>query len=315
MSKTKSGFLSLVIIIAMAFCLVILPKIESRAEAVTAEKSTTAKVALSRTKLTLTAGQCYGLKLRNSKGKVTWKSSKKTVATVSKKGRIEARKPGKAVITAIYKGKKYKCTVTVKNVKIPAFDDHDIVVCKKPVMYFYPEKDDTRISVSLDFDGKFTSVYPAFTGASEHKWDFCADRDGTLRIGSKEYGYLFWEGVPNSTYTIDTGYCVAKRYLVPFLEDKLTALGLNSKEADDFITYWLPELNRNDYNVISFDTAEYTAGAKLDVRPAPQTLIRIFMTYRGSDKPVKVKSPEAVSTPLRKGFTVVEWGGTGLGKR
>ncbi len=314
MSKAKRRLLSLVIIMAIALCSVCLPKVESRAATAATEKKATAKVALNRTKLTLTAGQCYGLKLRNAKGKVTWKSGKKTVATVSKKGRIEALKPGKAVITATYKAKKYKCTVTVKPAKIPVIDDYDIIVCKKPVIYFYPETDDTRIKVSLGFEGKFTTVYPAFTDASAHKWDFRADRDGTLRIGGREYGYLFWEGVPNNRYSIDTGYCVAKKDLVPFLEDKLSELGLNSKETDDFITYWLPELGRNDYNVISFDTAEYTAGAKLDVRPAPQTLIRVFMTYKGADKPVKIKRPAAKETPLRKGFTVVEWGGANVGR-
>ena len=40
-------------------------------------------------------------------------SSNKAVARVSK-GKITGRKPGKAVITAKYKGKQYKCKVTVK---------------------------------------------------------------------------------------------------------------------------------------------------------------------------------------------------------
>ncbi len=49
----------------------------------------------------------------NIKGKVTWKSSNKKVATVSKKGIIKAKKIGKAKITARYAGKKSQCVVRV----------------------------------------------------------------------------------------------------------------------------------------------------------------------------------------------------------
>lgn len=47
--------------------------------------------------------------------KVTWKSSKKSVVSVSKNGKLTAKKTGKAVITATAEnGKKVRCQVTVK---------------------------------------------------------------------------------------------------------------------------------------------------------------------------------------------------------
>ena len=45
--------------------------------------------------------------------KVTWKSSNKKVATVSK-GTVKAKKAGKTTITAKVSGKTFKCSVTVK---------------------------------------------------------------------------------------------------------------------------------------------------------------------------------------------------------
>ena len=46
---------------------------------------------------------------------MTYKSSKKSVASVSSSGKITAKKKGKAVITVkTYNGKKAKLTVTVK---------------------------------------------------------------------------------------------------------------------------------------------------------------------------------------------------------
>lgn len=72
------------------------------------------KVKLNKSKLTLTVGKTYSLKLKNNKKKVRWSSTKKKVAAVTKKGKVTAKKAGKATITAKVSGKKYKCRVTVK---------------------------------------------------------------------------------------------------------------------------------------------------------------------------------------------------------
>lgn len=73
-----------------------------------------AKVKLSKTKATLYVGQTLQLKLNNAKGTVTWKSGKTSVATVSKKGKVTAKKKGTATITAVSGKKKYTCKITVK---------------------------------------------------------------------------------------------------------------------------------------------------------------------------------------------------------
>ncbi len=49
----------------------------------------------------------------NAQGKVTWKSSNKSVAAV-KNGKVTAKKKGTAKITATVRGKKLTCKVTVK---------------------------------------------------------------------------------------------------------------------------------------------------------------------------------------------------------
>ena len=70
--------------------------------------------ALNRKSITLNVGKSYKLKAKGIKRKITWTSSKKSVATVSKTGVVEARKKGTAVITAKYGKKKLTCKVTVK---------------------------------------------------------------------------------------------------------------------------------------------------------------------------------------------------------
>ena len=69
---------------------------------------------LNKKSISLNVGKTYTLKASGTKGKITWTSSKKSVATVSSKGVVKAKKKGTAVITAKYGKKKLTCKVTVK---------------------------------------------------------------------------------------------------------------------------------------------------------------------------------------------------------
>ena len=74
-----------------------------------------AKTKLSHSAISLPAGGKWQLSLENAPAgkKVTWSSNNKKVATVSKKGKVTAKKIGTAKVTAKVKGKKYTCTVNV----------------------------------------------------------------------------------------------------------------------------------------------------------------------------------------------------------
>lgn len=63
-------------------------------------------------KYTIITGEKISLYVQTSKT-VKWSSSNKSVATVSKKGVVKGKKPGKVKITASVGKKKYKCTVIV----------------------------------------------------------------------------------------------------------------------------------------------------------------------------------------------------------
>ena len=78
-----------------------------------------AKIKLSKTKITLTQGKKYQLKVKGTKKKAKWSSTKKSVATVNKKGVVTAKKKGTAYIKAKVGKKTYKCKVTVKSKKTP----------------------------------------------------------------------------------------------------------------------------------------------------------------------------------------------------
>ena len=177
---------------------------------------------------------------------------------------------------------------------------------EKPVIYLYPEEE-TRVSVTLDYDGQFTSTYPSYKDG----WTVDAAPDGTLTDPDtgRQYYCLFWEGVTEVEYDFSTGFCVAGADTAVFLEGALADLGLTEKEANEFIIYWLPRMEHNPYNLISFQTTAYTDSAKLTIDPAPDTLIRVFMAWQGVEEQVEVP-PQTLTAPQRSGFTAVEWGGT-----
>lgn len=72
-----------------------------------------AKVKLNKTSISLQKGKTYTLKVKGTKKKAKWSSNKKTIATVTQKGKVTAKKPGTAVIKAKIGKKKYKCKVKV----------------------------------------------------------------------------------------------------------------------------------------------------------------------------------------------------------
>ena len=68
-------------------------------------------------------------------------------------------------------------------------------------------------------------------------------------------------------------------------------------------------MQENPYNIISFQGDVYTESAKLEITPAPDTVIRVFMAWQASDEYVEMTEQE-LSAPERTGFIVIEWGGT-----
>ncbi len=73
---------------------------------------------LSKKSATIYVEQTLKLKVKNNSLPVTWKTSNKKIATVSKKGVVTAKKAGKVKITAKFGSKKLVCKITVKNPKL-----------------------------------------------------------------------------------------------------------------------------------------------------------------------------------------------------
>ena len=178
-----------------------------------------------------------------------------------------------------------------------------------PVIYLYPEEE-TEVCVRLALNGELTTSYPVYD--PENGWIVTAYPDGTLTDkNGREYPFLFWEGEVTINPDLSRGFCVKGEDTAVFLEESLKQLGLTDTEADTFIMYWLPQMEGNQYNVISFQTVAYEDAVSHYVIPEPDTVITVNMLWYPSNTPVSIEPQDltAINPSERTGFTVVEWGG------
>lgn len=189
-----------------------------------------------------------------------------------------------------------------------------VIIVKKPVIYLYPTQK-TDITIDLDFNGKLLTTFPKY----ENNWNVTAYPDGRIfdNKTNRFYSTLFWDGTqnfPKEHYNYRSGFVVSKNNLTPFLIEKLENIGLNNLETNDFVQYWLPILEQNETNFIHFYVnSDYDVISKNNVSPKPDTSIRIFMEFYGLDKIIEI-TEQTLSKTERKGFTLVEWGGSDVSK-
>jgi TonB-dependent SusC/RagA subfamily outer membrane receptor len=181
---------------------------------------------------------------------------------------------------------------------------------RKPIIYLYPT-DRAKISLKLDFKGKLQTTYPKY----EDGWDLIGFPNGQIqdKKTKRYYNSLFWDGeqnFPKEHYNYSEGFEISKNYLTEFLIQKLELIGLNNNETNDFIQFWLPILEKNELNFIHFYVNEdYDVFSKNILNPVPETSIRVFMEFHKID--AKNYIPEqSFKKTIRKGFTLVEWGGS-----
>ena len=179
-------------------------------------------------------------------------------------------------------------------------------VAYKPIIYLYPEE--TQVTkVILKDNENITTSYPKY----ENGWNVTAEPNGNIILNGRNYYGLYYEANNNIKFNIEKdGFVVKGEEIESFLEEKLSILGLNEREANEFIIYWLPILSNNEYNYIRFATQEeIEENIPLEITPEPTTIIRVLMTYTELDKPIEVVDQE-LNKVERNGYTIVEWGGT-----
>ena len=182
----------------------------------------------------------------------------------------------------------------------------DSFVVYKPVLYLYPENDNTLVKVSFEHPENLIVTYPKYNNG----WIVTANKNGDLYDDTGKYYYaLYWEEDNAKDVDFSEGFYVTKDNAIKFLEEKLTIIGLNDREANEFIMYWLPILEENKQSLVYFElTDSKEKNNKLIIEPKPESLLRVAIHVKKVNKKVEIKE-QVLPTFKRIGFVAVEWGG------
>ena len=177
---------------------------------------------------------------------------------------------------------------------------------EKPVIYLYPEKEtEVFVDVSVD-NGEIFVTYPE----KNNGWNVVALPDGKIiDENGVMHNYLFWEAKSAFVPDFSEGFVVEGKNSVEFLQEKLSYLGMNQNEINEFIVYWLPYMIDNPYNLVSFQLENYDEFAPLTIEPKPDSVQRVYMALKPLDKPIEIPEQQLEKFE-RTGFAVIEWGGS-----
>jgi len=182
----------------------------------------------------------------------------------------------------------------------------------KPMIYLYP---DSAMPVDVRI-GPVSSLAMAYPKDDSGMWQVQAYPDGRLveRKTGKEFYGLYWEGKNWTPPSSDTGVVVRGSEFPRALDSLLELKGLNYRERQECVTFWMHSLVNSPWVMIQFFDQEFAKAHPLDISPAPTTLLRVALSFRKLTEPVSLHPPVLVK-PLRRGFTVVEWGGQIKGEK
>lgn len=184
-------------------------------------------------------------------------------------------------------------------------------IIRKPILYLYPEKD-MNVSVTFDDPSKVFVSYPEF----KNEWNVKVTKNGNITDETgRSYYALYWEEKENKEVDFSEGFYVESKDAIFFLEEKLDQIGLNEREANEFIMYWLPIMQSNKKNLVYFElTDEKQETNKLIIEPKVDSLLRLTMHVKKVNKKVDIKE-QKLEKFERKGFTAVEWGGVDYSRK
>ena len=191
----------------------------------------------------------------------------------------------------------------------------------KPVLYIYDDQPGREVKVDLKLnDSDMTTMWPKADNVqdNEYTWNVTTSDDGKIfdKTGN-EYSYIFWEASNYQDTSLNQGFCVKGSDTAEFLREKLSEIGLTPKEYNEFIVYWAPQMENNEYNIIRFEGLDsddaYNNQYQLSVTDGENDIadstLRVFMVWQAADEYQEIE-PQSFQTFEREGFTVVEWGGT-----
>lgn len=190
------------------------------------------------------------------KGSVDWKTNKKGIVGIYKTNKnqaiIQAKKPGSAVITAIYKNKKYTCKFVVKN-KTEAKKNIPIKRAMLPVKFFFTQSGEeygTFISIT-EKNGLFKGTYTKPKSGQGTEYNFSGKFGYIKKVNSYSYSMIVvnlnWEKDPSNKKNkkLPYGLSVGEEFMLYMPNTPMSTIKKKYENYLSWLPYYdIPENNR-----------------------------------------------------------------------
>lgn len=179
----------------------------------------------------------------------------------------------------------------------------------KPVIYLYPTTP-IFVNVTVNSIGSVVISNPTYP---QNGWkQILANPGGALQYQGNNYSELFYETSVTKFQKPTNGIILKTATLVDGLNTILVQLGLIGTEKQEFLSYWVPRLIALHSPYIFFSLLSPVAKAQIDsvtISPKPDTMIDFIAYFKPVTTNKNTSSLVLPTTPERKGFVAVEWGG------
>ena len=182
-------------------------------------------------------------------------------------------------------------------------------------LYLYP-RNALEVSVQPEVQEQISCAYPS----CEEEWRVIARPDGTMAglDDGQEYSCLFresvLEGLPKEPLSgeLQAGYVVKGEDTAAFLQEIFSKMGLFPSEYHELLISFLPEMERQPWNLITIYRRTGGVPDGLQITPRPDQVLQVLMAYKPLEKgpDEETEAPELESLhAFRQGFTAVELSG------
>lgn len=146
----------------------------------------TAKPKINKKKVTIRVGNTYQLKVKNYKGKVKWYSDSGKIVSISKKGKIKAKKVGKATVYAQSKNFLLWCDVKIKKKKSSITNTYNTVSKKQETETEQETEQKTEQETTVSVEPQLNIELPSVPQKCY--------RYSQYRSGTTNYTKINWDG-------------------------------------------------------------------------------------------------------------------------
>lgn len=179
-------------------------------------------------------------------------------------------------------------------------------ICELCPLYLYTAEP-TQVSIKVNNARVVSSSVPyeqeGFTVVA-HPNGQLIRRDGQ-QVSRIDYDYVTANVSPPTR-----GYVVSDNDLSSMLWWYATNLGLNNRETEDFVAFWLEKLPKSQYYFMGhYNQAAVKQQLDLTISPTPDTLLQVIMYFKPLSNPILVEAPSFAPIMPRIGFVAVDFSG------